>query len=163
MSGQAPLLLLWRLCTGCLPWTFSYKTVPKMQQSESNQTPPGNLRQNTRPELLMVDTSSTSSRPGCGRQTLVTSAVALEAWKAFHSSDGEDGTRNPIGSHVFDSHRTRACRAASEGLVPISLRGQSTMVVNAANVWNACPELRKAVTFAEAKRAAKHLARGVPL
>jgi hypothetical protein len=42
-----------------------------MQQSESNQTPPSNLRQKTGPELLMADTSDTSSRPGCGRQTLM--------------------------------------------------------------------------------------------
>jgi hypothetical protein len=42
-----------------------------MQQSESNQTPLGNLRQNTRLKLLMVDTSSTISQPGCGRQTLI--------------------------------------------------------------------------------------------
>jgi hypothetical protein len=34
---------------------------------------------------------------------MVTAAVAMEAWKAFKSSDGTDGSRNPVGSIIFGS------------------------------------------------------------
>eukprot|EP00095_Tigriopus_kingsejongensis_P001731 maker-scaffold514_size150699-snap-gene-0.27 protein:Tk01731 transcript:maker-scaffold514_size150699-snap-gene-0.27-mRNA-1 annotation:"far upstream element-binding protein 3 isoform x4" len=34
---------------------------------------------------------------------LAVRAIALEAWKAFHSSDGENGGRNPLGNIIFPS------------------------------------------------------------
>jgi hypothetical protein len=34
---------------------------------------------------------------------LVTMAVAMEAWKAFYSSNGGNGSRNPIGKLIFNS------------------------------------------------------------
>jgi hypothetical protein len=37
------------------------------------------------------------------------------------------------------------------------------MVVNAANMWNRCPELRAAKTLGEARGVAKRLAAGVPI
>jgi hypothetical protein len=95
---------------------------------------------------------------------MATAATALETWKAYHSTDGPNGSRNPIGSHVFDDNiGTRSTRAASNGLVQIPLRGYKTMVVNAANMWNGCPELRAAKTLGEARGVAKRLAAGVPI
>jgi hypothetical protein len=94
---------------------------------------------------------------------MVVSAVAFEAWKAHRSSDGGNGSRNPIGAHVFDGLKGRETRSTDEGIVPIALRGHNTMVTSVATVWNAFPDLRAADTIGAAKRAAKALARGVPL
>jgi hypothetical protein len=96
---------------------------------------------------------------------MATAATALETWKAYHSSDGPNGGRNPIGSHVFDSdgNKNRNTRAASIGLVQIHLRGHTTMVFNAATTWNRCPELRAARTLREARGVAKRLAAEAPL
>jgi hypothetical protein len=97
---------------------------------------------------------------------MVTSAVAIEAWKANRSCDGDDGGRNPVGSLVFDSVTVvngRPSRAAAAGIVRVPLRGYSTMVTAAATVWNSCPDLRAAKTLGEAKLAAKNFAKGVPL
>jgi hypothetical protein len=97
---------------------------------------------------------------------MVTSAVAIEAWKANRSCDGDDGGRNPVGSLVFDSTTVvdgRPSRAAAAGMVRVPLRGYSTMVTAAATVWNSCPALRAATSLGEAKSAAKNFAKGVPL
>jgi hypothetical protein len=55
---------------------------------------------------------------------MVTAAVAMEAWKAIKSSDGTDGSRNPVGSIVFGSSgkkmtalATRPSRATTAGLI----------------------------------------------
>jgi hypothetical protein len=91
-------------------------------------------------------------------------AVAVETWKSYWSCDGPDGSRNPIGSHMFDStSAVRSTRAGTTGHVQIPLRGLDTMVVHGAHIWNSSPELRRASTLAEARRAASTLARGAPL
>lgn len=95
---------------------------------------------------------------------MVTTAVALEAWKAHRSTDGDDGGRNPVGSIVFDSAAAeRQSRATAAGLAKVPLRGYTTMVTAAATVWNTCPELRAAKSLGQARAAARNLARGVPL
>jgi hypothetical protein len=95
---------------------------------------------------------------------LVTASVAVEAWKAYRSCDGENGTRNPIGSHVFDGTReSKTTRATTSGKVQIPLRGHKTMVTAAALIWNESEALRTATTLNEAKKVAKLLSRGVPL
>jgi hypothetical protein len=91
-------------------------------------------------------------------------SVATEAWKAFHSRDGVNGGRNPIGEFMFDGDRTiRTTRAGTSGIIPIPLRGHSTMVTSAAKIWNSSAELRMAVLLSEAKSVAKRIAGGVPL
>jgi hypothetical protein len=55
---------------------------------------------------------------------LVVKAVAMEAWKAFHSSDGGGGSRNLLGSAIFDlpvTQGARSSRSTTAGLVPVPL------------------------------------------
>jgi hypothetical protein len=101
---------------------------------------------------------------------MVTAAVAMEAWKAFKSSNGTDGSRNPVSSIVFGSSgketaalATRPSRATTEGLVKVPLRWFNTMVTVVATVWNSSSTLRKAELLGEARKAAKEIAGGVPL
>jgi hypothetical protein len=96
---------------------------------------------------------------------MVTTAGAIETWKAYMSCDGVNGGKNPIGYIVFDSaaaERTTS-RAAAAGQVQMPLRGYCTMVTAAANIWNASPALRAAKSLPEARLVAKAIARGVPL
>jgi hypothetical protein len=65
---------------------------------------------------------------------------------------------------MFDSNRTiKTTRAGTSGIVPIPLRGHSTMVTLLAKIWNSSAELRMAVSLSEAKSVAKRIAGGVPL
>jgi hypothetical protein len=88
-------------------------------------------------------------------------AVAMDAWSCFHSVDGRNGVRNPVGALIFDLDEdkdrpkvTRSMRAATAGLVKVPLRGEKTFISHAARIWNACPDLRAAKTRPKAKRAA---------
>jgi hypothetical protein len=97
-------------------------------------------------------------------------ATATEAWRAFHSSDGGQGQRNPLGRLMFGDRGnvlgdacSRASRSLAAGRVQIPLRGENTFVVHGAEVWNKSPELRAAKTIGEAKRVAKRLAAGAPI
>jgi hypothetical protein len=77
---------------------------------------------------------------------MVTTAMAIETWKAYMSCDWVDGGKDPIGNIVFDSaaaERTTSCAAAA-GQVQVPLRGYCAMVMAAANIWNASPALRAA-------------------
>jgi hypothetical protein len=63
---------------------------------------------------------------------MVTAAVGMEAWKAFKSSDGTDGSKNPVGSIVFGSSgketaplATRPLRATMAGLVKAPYMGST--------------------------------------
>jgi hypothetical protein len=96
---------------------------------------------------------------------MVTTAVAVETWKAYMSRDGVNGVKNPIGNIVFDSAEAERTmlRAAAAGQVQVPLRGYCTMVTAAANIWNASPALRAAKSLTEARSVAKAIARGVPL
>jgi hypothetical protein len=92
----------------------------------------------------------------------------MEAWKAFHSSHGGGGRRNPISQIIFGQPMvTGACpfrsRSATAGQVKVPLRGVDTMVRHAAEVWNACLDLRLAETRSQAQRAAAKFAAGCPL
>jgi hypothetical protein len=96
---------------------------------------------------------------------IVTSAVAVETWKAYMSRDMVNGDKNLIGNIVFNSaeaERTTS-RAAAASQVQVPLRGYCTMVTVAANIWNASPALRAAKSLTEAWSVAKAIARGVPL
>jgi hypothetical protein len=90
----------------------------------------------------------------------------MEVWKAFHSSDGGNGSRNRIGKLIFDSQvAAGACpsQSATAGRVKVPLRGVETMVRHAAEVWNACPALRLSATRHQAERAATKFACECPL
>jgi hypothetical protein len=94
---------------------------------------------------------------------MATIAVAMVAWKAFHSTGGGNGRRNEIGELIFDSVAQRTSRATSSGLVQVPLRGHDTLVTKAANIWNASKELREAKTECYARKAVATLAALVPL
>lgn len=87
---------------------------------------------------------------------MVTTAVAMEAWKAFYSDDGGEGQRNLVGQQTFETAITGSrSRAATAGEVRIPLRGHDTFVSSAAHLWNKCPALRLAKSVGEAKRVSK--------
>jgi hypothetical protein len=91
---------------------------------------------------------------------MIEKAVAMEAWNAFHSSDGDDGARYPIGALIFDgTDRCRNTRAVMAGKVQILLQGVTTFATHTAQIWNASPALRTAETRSAARQAASDLAR----
>jgi hypothetical protein len=99
---------------------------------------------------------------------LTVKAMALEAWKAFHSRDGGDGARNMLGKAIFggqtndDSNRNRQTRSAADGKVVIPLRGENTYIRYAAEIWNMSRELREAGSVPEAAAVARKLALDAP-
>jgi hypothetical protein len=96
---------------------------------------------------------------------MVTTAVAIETWKAYMSRNEVNGGKNLISNIVFESaaaERTTS-RAAAAGQVQVPLWGYCTKVTAAANIWNASPALRAAKSLPEARLVAKPIARGVPL
>jgi hypothetical protein len=109
----------------------------------------------------VIDLLKSARMPSINEMT--TTALAMEAWRAYNSSDGGDGIRNPIGNIVFDFDRARTNRSDTLGLVPVPLRGHKSLVTNAAIMWNASPELRLARRRGEARRVATALGRAVPL
>jgi hypothetical protein len=90
---------------------------------------------------------------------LVTTAMAREAWAAFHSSDGNNGGENNFGR---GSTSMRTSRASAAGKVPIALRGADTLVTHAARVWKECPDLRVAASKADTRRAARSFSATCP-
>ena len=99
---------------------------------------------------------------------IAVNAVAVEAWKAYHSSDGPNAARNPLGNAIFSSRdfhpQDRPTRAKTSGQVPLPLpMAAPTMAYSAVKVWNENPELRAAESLKAAKSVAKRLARAAPL
>jgi hypothetical protein len=84
-------------------------------------------------------------------------ATAMSAWTAFHSCDGTNGARNPVGDAMFSGAElptARALRSTTAGEVWVRTRGLDTHVTHSLEVWNACRELRDSRSKAEAFRAA---------
>jgi hypothetical protein len=94
---------------------------------------------------------------------LAASLAGIEAWKAFRSSDGPDGGRNPLGHAFFDQQLSRPLRSAAAGEILVPLRGCRTLMNTAATIWNRSPALRSATTLAMATRAANAFAKSVPI
>jgi hypothetical protein len=105
---------------------------------------------------------------------LAVRAVAIESWKANHSSDGKNGGRNPIGKFIFPATPTtsnidssidssRTTRSKTAGIIHNPLREANTFAVQAANVWNASLALREAPTRHAASAVAKLLAKSAPI
>jgi hypothetical protein len=97
----------------------------------------------------------------------VVRATAMSAWSAFTSSDGSNGTRNPVSTKMFGSVNLPApakpSRATTAGEVWVRTRGMDKQVTHSLEVWNACTALCNAKSKAEASRAAMQLARDLPL
>jgi hypothetical protein len=81
---------------------------------------------------------------------LAVRAVAMESWKANHSSDGKKGERYPIGKFIFPATPTtssndssRTTRSKTTGIIHNPLREANTFAVHAVNVWNASLALRE--------------------
>ena len=106
-----------------------------------------------------------------GLQSLNAVAVkstAVETWKAFHSSDGPNGSRNPLGNVIFNKQVSNlsqmSTRSKTSGQVPLPLPlAAPTMAYNAAKVWNYSEELRNATSLRAAKLVARKLAKAAPL
>jgi hypothetical protein len=104
---------------------------------------------------------------------LAVRAVAMESWKANHSSDGKNGERNPIGKFIFPANPTsdptssinssRTTRSRTAGIIHNPLRQANTFAVHAANVWNASLALREAPTRHATSAVAKLLAKSAPI
>eukprot|EP00095_Tigriopus_kingsejongensis_P001087 maker-scaffold193_size270907-snap-gene-0.13 protein:Tk01087 transcript:maker-scaffold193_size270907-snap-gene-0.13-mRNA-1 annotation:"hydroxymethylglutaryl- synthase 1" len=91
-------------------------------------------------------------------------AVAMEAWKAYHSCDGPNGTRNPIGNLLFSNNCERGTRAATGGAIPLPLISKAdTFVWHATTIWNGSKDLREAPTKGAAMKVAKNLAKTAPI
>ena len=91
-------------------------------------------------------------------------AVAMEAWKAHHSSDGPNGSMNPVGNLLFSNKGDRSTRAAAMGTIPLPLLTKAdTFVWHAATVWNNSKALREAPTKGAAIMVAKSLAKQAPI
>ncbi len=117
------------------------------------------------------DLLKAANLPSLNRATI--KAVAMEAWKAFVTHDGDSssgcgnnyGSRNPLGLLLFDSSSTISrTRAGSNGLISPPLRiAADTFVYAAYRIWNSSRELRAAKTLGEARRAAINMSAGAPL
>jgi hypothetical protein len=96
----------------------------------------------------------------------VVKATAISAWTDFHSCDGSNGARNPIGKAMFNNANmpaARTSRLATAGEVRVRTRGMDTNVTHGLVVWNTCKELWDSRLKAEAFRAATRLVRESPL
>eukprot|EP00095_Tigriopus_kingsejongensis_P004828 maker-scaffold1088_size63410-snap-gene-0.16 protein:Tk04828 transcript:maker-scaffold1088_size63410-snap-gene-0.16-mRNA-1 annotation:"hypothetical protein" len=88
---------------------------------------------------------------------LTVQAVAKEIWRAFHSQDGPDGSRNALGQVLFSSNvATRSTRSEAAGVVSPHLPyAANTLVDNGIAMWNKFPALREASTKRMASNVAK--------
>jgi hypothetical protein len=89
-------------------------------------------------------------------------ATAMSAWTAYHSCDGTNGTRNPVGEAMLSGSelpKARVSRSATAGEVRVRTRGLDTHVTHGLEAWNGCRDLRDSRTKAEACRGATQLAR----
>eukprot|EP00095_Tigriopus_kingsejongensis_P000686 maker-scaffold58_size443543-snap-gene-0.7 protein:Tk00686 transcript:maker-scaffold58_size443543-snap-gene-0.7-mRNA-1 annotation:"protein spec3" len=87
---------------------------------------------------------------------LTVHAVAKETWRAFHSQDGPDGSRNALGQVLFPSNvATRSTRSEAAGVVSPHLPfAAHTLVDNGIAMWNKFLALRETST----KRMASNMA-----
>jgi hypothetical protein len=94
---------------------------------------------------------------------LAAASAGIKAWKAFRSTDGPDGRRNPLGHALFNQRLSRPLRSAAASEIRVPLRRCNTLVNTAATIWNKSPALRSAATLALATRAANAYAKTVPI
>jgi hypothetical protein len=95
-------------------------------------------------------------------------ALAMETWKAFHSSDGPNRSRNALGNVVFPPSiggaTSRPSRSVTAGIVPHPLpQMANTFAVHATTLWNKNPALRQAGTKHAAKKIAQAISKSAPI
>jgi hypothetical protein len=95
---------------------------------------------------------------------MVVNAVAMETGNCRHSSNGGNGSKNFVGSLIFDTgEAVKTTRAATAGMAVVPLRGRDTFLSNGARTWNASEALQEATSKSSARLAAKNLAARSPL
>jgi hypothetical protein len=95
---------------------------------------------------------------------MVVNAIAIETWSCRHSSDGGNGSKNFVGSTIFDTgEAVKNTRAETAGMALVTLRGKETFVSHGVRTWNASEALREATSKSAARLAAKNLAARSPL
>jgi hypothetical protein len=93
-------------------------------------------------------------------------ALAMEMWKAYHSLDGPNGSRNALGNVLFPSNGTssRPSRSVTAGIIPRPLpQMANTFADHAIRLWNKHPSLRQAGTRNAAKKVAKAISKSAPI
>jgi hypothetical protein len=100
---------------------------------------------------------------------LVVKATAMETWKAYWSTDGPDGSRNPLGLIMFGSRENpnisqRSSRSRTANIVPKPLPlAADTLAANGVEMWNTQSDLRLAATRQASKRAAIKMGKAAPI
>jgi hypothetical protein len=100
--------------------------------------------------------------------SLAIHALAMETWKAYHSSDGPYGSRNALGNVLFPPNgggaNSRPSRSVTAGIVPRPLpQMANTFVDHAIELWNKYPALRQADTRRAAQKVAKSMSKSAPI
>jgi hypothetical protein len=100
--------------------------------------------------------------------SLAIHALAMETWKAYHSSDGPHGSRNALGNVLFPPNgggsNSRPSRSVTAGIVPRPLpQMANTFVDHAIELWNKYPALRQAGTRRAAQKVAKSMSKSAPI
>jgi hypothetical protein len=103
-----------------------------------------------------------------GVNALAIHALAMETWKAYHSSDGPNGSRNALGNVLFPptvgGPTSRPSRSATAGIVSRPLPWMAnTFADHAISLWNKHPALRQAGTRHAAKKVAKAICKSAPI
>jgi hypothetical protein len=95
-------------------------------------------------------------------------SLAMETWKAYHSSDGPNGSRNALGNILFapsvGGAISRPSRSVTAGIVPRPLpQMANTFADHAITLWNRHPALRQAGTRHAAKKIANAISKSAPI
>jgi hypothetical protein len=95
-------------------------------------------------------------------------SLAMETWKAYHSSDGPNGSRNVLGNILFapsvGGAISRPSRSVTAGIVPRPLpQMANTFADHAIMLWNKHPALRQAGTRHAAKKIANAISKSAPI
>jgi hypothetical protein len=83
---------------------------------------------------------------------MVVNAIAIKTWNCRHSSDGGNGSKNFVGSTIFDTgEAVQNTRAATAGMAVVPLTGRDTFVSDGARTRNASEALREAKSKTSAR------------
>jgi hypothetical protein len=95
-------------------------------------------------------------------------SLAMETWKAYHSSDGPNGSRNALGNILFapsvSGAISRPSRSVTASIIPRPLpQMANTFADHAITLWNRHPALRQAGTRHAAKKIANAISKSAPI
>jgi hypothetical protein len=116
-------------------------------------------------DIRIPDLLNRAGLPGVN--ALAIHALAMETWKAYHSS-GPNGSRNALGNILFPptigGPTSRPSRSATAGIVSRPLPWMAnTFADHAISLWNKHPALRQAGTRHAAKKVAKAICKSAPI